>query len=178
MSGRQTLMTGTTLRLAISRMAHEIAERDGGVERLMIVGVQTGGIHLATRLAQDLGRLRAQSLRAGELDVTMHRDDLSQRPAPTIHPTNLPGDIQGATVVLVDDVLCSGRTVRAALDVLHDFGRPQRVRLAVLVDRLGHRQLPIQADYIARRIDSLAAQRVEVLWSENGSEDGVFLTSP
>ncbi|MCC6233841.1 MAG: bifunctional pyr operon transcriptional regulator/uracil phosphoribosyltransferase PyrR [Verrucomicrobiales bacterium] len=178
MSARRILMTADGLRLAISRMAHEIAERDAGAERLLIVGVQAGGIHLAARLAQELQQWRGQPLIAGQLDVSMHRDDLSQRPAPAIRPTNLPGDVQGATVVLVDDVLFSGRTVRAALDALHDFGRPERVRLAVLVDRLGHRQVPIQADYVARKVESLPGQRVEVMWSEDGSEDGVFLNQP
>lgn len=175
MSSRPLVMNAAGLRLAIGRMAHEIAERNTGGGRLLVVGVQTGGIHLAARLAEELGRLTGQTLTAGHLDVSLHRDDLSQRPTPALHPTNLPGDITGATVVLTDDVLFSGRTIRAALDALHDYGRPDRVQLAVLIDRRGHRQLPIQADYVARRLETRAEQRVEVRWTETGGDDGVYL---
>lgn len=158
-------------------MAHEIAERTHGAQRLVILGVQKGGVHLATRLSSELERVLAHPVPAGQLDVSLHRDDLHQRPAPAIHPTNLPGDLNEATVVLTDDVLYSGRTVRAALDALHDYGRPERVQLAVLIDRHGHRQLPIQADYVARKLDTRHHQRVEVHWAEDGAEDGVFLTT-
>ncbi len=168
-------MNAARLRLAIGRIAHEIAERHGAVPRLLILGVQTGGVHLAARLAPELERLLGHEVPHGQVDVSLHRDDLNQRPAPAIHPTNLPGDPNGATIILTDDVLYSGRTVRAALDALHDFGRPDKVQLAVLVDRLGHRQLPIQADYAAHKLETKAAQRVDVRWVEDGGDDCVYL---
>ncbi len=172
-------MAPPALRLAISRMAHEIAERNAGAERLVILGIQRGGVHFAARLTTELQRLLPQAKPAvGQLDAALHRDDLHQRPAPDIHPTNLPGDLTGATVILADDVLFSGRTVRAALDAIHDFGRPGRVQLAVLVDRRGHRELPIQADYFARQIETRAHQRVTVRWAEDGGDDGVYLVDP
>jgi pyrimidine operon attenuation protein/uracil phosphoribosyltransferase len=156
-------------------MAEEIAERNGVPAPLIILGVQKGGVHLASRLASELSGLLGQRIPVGQLDVSLYRDDLHHRPAPAIHPTNLPGDVNGADVILADDVLHSGRTVRAALDALHDYGRPSRVRLAVLVDRHGHRQLPIQADYVARRLDTRPGQRVEVAWKEDGGDDCIYL---
>lgn len=177
MGSRVVLMNGAALRLAIGRMAHEIAERQLPSARLVLVGVQTGGIQLASRLAAELTRLCGHEIPAGQLDVSMHRDDLHHRPAPRVHPTVLPGDINGATVILTDDVLYSGRTIRAALDALHDFGRPERVQLAVFIDRLGDRQLPIQADYFARRLETRPGQRVDVRWTETGGDDRVYLES-
>lgn len=168
-------MNGATLRLAIERMAHEIAERTGGSTRWTVLGIQTGGVHLATRLSAALSRVSGFPVAAGQIDVSMHRDDLSQRPVPTVHATNLPGDVSGASVILTDDVLYTGRTVRAALDALHDFGRPERVQLAVLIDRLGDRQLPIQADYFARRLETRPGQRVDVRWAEDGGDDCIYL---
>lgn len=178
MTHSQVLMTPAALRLAISRMAHEIAERLPHPHRLTLLGIQKGGVHLASRLAPELSRLLGQPVPAGQIDVSLHRDDLHHRPAPEIHPTNLPGDLNGSTVILTDDVLCSGRTVRAALDALHDFGRPERVHLAVLIDRHGHRQLPIQPDFVARRIDTRPGHRIDVRWSEDGGEDTVHLHTP
>lgn len=175
MTSRLVLMNAASLRLAVGRMAHEIAERNGSSSRLLILGVQTGGIHLAARLSVELGNLLGHPVPAGQLDVSLHRDDLSQRPAPTLHPTNLPGDLNGSTVILTDDVLFSGRTIRAALDAMHDYGRPDCVQLAVLIDRGGHRQLPIQPDYAARRLDTRPTQRVDVRWVEVDGDDCVYL---
>jgi pyrimidine operon attenuation protein/uracil phosphoribosyltransferase len=175
MGSRVVLMNGAALRLAIGRMAHEIAERHVVASRLVILGVQTGGVQLASRLAGELSRLCGHDVPAGQIDVSMHRDDLHHRPVPTVHPTNLPGDVNGATIILTDDVLYSGRTARAALDALHDYGRPERVQLAVLIDRLGDRQLPIQADYFARRLETRPEQRVDVRWTETGGDDRVYL---
>ena len=172
------LMSAKTLTLAIRRMAHEIAERNVSASRLLVIGIQAGGVHLAARLGAELERALGHSIGVGQLDVSLHRDDLSQRPAPTLRPTNLPGDITDAVVILTDDVLYSGRTVRAALDALHDYGRPERVQLAVLIDRTGHRQLPIQADYVARKLQSRPSQRVEVSWAEDGKAERVSLNEP
>lgn len=175
---RTLLMNADALRLAVSRMAHEIAERNAGNPRLVLLGIQKGGVHLAARLARELERLTRQPVPAGQLDASLHRDDLHHRPTPDIRPTNLPGDLNGTTVILADDVLFSGRTARAALDALHDFARPERVQLAVLIDRHGHRQLPIQADYAARKVDTRPGQRVDVHWKEDGRDDGVLLLDP
>jgi pyrimidine operon attenuation protein/uracil phosphoribosyltransferase len=172
------LMTAAALRLSISRMAYEIAERHAGTERLVLLGIQKGGAHFGTRLANELTALLSRPVPSGQLDTALHRDDHHQRPAPVIHPTNIPGDLTGATVILADDVLFSGRTVRAALDALHDFGRPTQVQLAVLINRVGHRQLPIQADYVARGLETRADDRVDVRWSEDGGDDRVYLHSP
>jgi pyrimidine operon attenuation protein/uracil phosphoribosyltransferase len=159
-------------------MAHEIAERQVIPSRLVIVGVQNAGVQLASRLGAELTRLCGHDVPVGLIDVSMHRDDLNHRPAPMVYPTNLPGDINGAMVVLTDDVLHTGRTVRAALDALHDYGRPERVQLAVLIDCVGGRQLPIQADYFARRLETRPDQRVEVRWTEIGGDDRVYLETP
>ncbi len=178
MTSRLVLMNAASLRLAVGRMAHEIAEHHSGSSRIILLGVQTGGIHLATRLSVELESLLSLPVPAGQIDVSLHRDDLSQRPAPTLHPTNLPGDLNGAIVILTDDVLFSGRTIRAALDAMNDYGRPEAVQLAVLIDRKGHRQLPIQPDYAARRLDTRPTQRVDVRWVEDGGDDCVYLEKP
>lgn len=158
----------------ISRMAHEIAERNPDPSRLMVVGVQRGGVHLGQRLVQYLGDLFGRPIPVGVLDVSMHRDDLAQRSGVELRPTRLPETLDGHTVVLVDDVLYTGRTTRAALDALNDFGRPERVQLAVLVDR-GHRQLPIKADFVGKNVPTSPRQRIDVQWSEDGGDDRVVL---
>lgn len=168
------LLNPAALSRALTRIAHEIVERNESGGDVVLVGVQTGGVHLARRLAQTLGDLWGQSVPCGTLDVSMHRDDLAHQPAPTVHPTQIPGDITGRTVVLVDDVLFSGRTTRAALDALSDFGRPRRVQLAVLVDR-GHRDLPIKADFVGKNIPTRANERINVKLKESDGEDGVWL---
>jgi pyrimidine operon attenuation protein/uracil phosphoribosyltransferase len=128
---------------------------------VVLVGIQTGGVHLARQLAAHLRRTWRQAVPLGQLDVAMHRDDLDRRLAPTVHPTSIPFDVTGQEVILVDDVLCSGRTARAALDALNDLGRPRRVQLAVLVDR-PHRELPIQADFVGAALSTRPADRVDV----------------
>ncbi|MFM7101738.1 MAG: bifunctional pyr operon transcriptional regulator/uracil phosphoribosyltransferase PyrR [Verrucomicrobiota bacterium] len=158
----------------ISRMAHEIAERNPDPSRLMVVGVQRGGVHLGQRLVRHLEALLGCTLPVGVLDVSMHRDDLAQRSGLELRPTRLPAGLDGLTVVLVDDVLYTGRTTRAALDALNAFGRPDRVQLAVLVDR-GHRQLPIKADFVGKNVPTHPSQRIDVQWSEDGREDRVVL---
>src|SRR5262245_34598528 len=143
------LMNAAAIQRALMRIAHEIVERNEPSSDVVLVGIQKGGAPLAERLATNLTSLWAQAVPCGQLDVSMHRDDLGQRAAPTVHPTLIPFDVTGKTVVLVDDVLFSGRTIRAAMDALNDFGRPRRIQLAVLVDR-GHRELPIKADYVGK----------------------------
>ncbi|MEN9575338.1 MAG: hypothetical protein RL514_3193 [Verrucomicrobiota bacterium] len=168
------LLDSAALCRALTRIAHEIVERNESGADVVLVGVQTGGVHLAGRLAKTLAELWHHPVPAGSLDVNMHRDDLANSLAPTVHPTQMPGDITGKSVVLVDDVLFSGRTTRAALDALNDFGRPRRVQLAVLIDR-GHRELPIKADFVGKKVQTRANERVTVKLQEADGEDGVWL---
>ena len=171
------ILNATAVERALSRIAHEIAERNDDASEVVLVGVQRGGVYLAQRLAVLLGGIWNQGVPVGKLDVAMHRDDLDQQPAPQIHPTEIPGNISGKTVVLVDDVLFSGRTTRAALDALNDFGRPRRIQLAVLVDR-GHRELPIKADFVGKNVPTSLAERVELRYREEGGVDAVYLSKP
>jgi len=154
-------MTGAAVESAVVRMAHEIAAGHRGGDRVVLVGIQTGGVHLARQLAARLARTWKRPVPLGQLDVAMHRDDLDHRLAPTVHPTSIPFDVTAQEVILVDDVLCSGRTTRAALDALNDLGRPRRVQLAVLIDR-PHRELPIQADFVGAAVRTQPADRVDV----------------
>jgi pyrimidine operon attenuation protein/uracil phosphoribosyltransferase len=144
---------------------------------VVLVGVQRGGVFLADRLASLLKGIWEQEVPSGRLDVGMHRDDLDRQLAPQIHPTMIPVDITGKTVVLVDDVLFSGRTTRAALDALNDFGRPRRIQLAVLVDR-GHRELPIRADFVGKNVPTSLGERIDVRLREADGEDAVLLLKP
>lgn len=146
---------------AVARMAEEIVRSNPNGVDLLLIGIQTGGVQLARQLREHLARRGATPADVGQLDVSMHRDDLDERPAPRVHPTSIPFDISGKNVVLVDDVLFSGRTTRAALDALHDLGRPRRIQLAVLVDR-GHRELPIEADFVGATIVTAPEDRVNV----------------
>ena len=159
---------------ALVRIAHEIAERNEPPKDLVIVGVQRGGVFLATRLAALLQKIIGQPVPAGSLDVSMHRDDIGHQAAPNVHPTEIPFDVTGKTVVLVDDVLFSGRTARAALDALNDFGRPQRVQLAVLIDR-GHRELPIKADFVGKNVPTSLHEKIHVRIGQADVQNQVVL---
>jgi pyrimidine operon attenuation protein / uracil phosphoribosyltransferase len=159
------------------RVAHEIAERNPESADVVLVGIQRGGVHLSNRLKAALDRIWPQPTRVGLLDVNMHRDDLAQRVAPEILPTTIPFDVTDKIVVLVDDVLFSGRTTRAALDALNDFGRPQAVQLAVLVDR-GHRELPIKATFVGKNIPTSLQERIQVSLAEDGGDEAVYLERP
>lgn len=171
----KVILNSTSLSRALDRIAHEIAERNEKGDQVVMVGIQRGGIHLAARLKASLEKIWHHSVPIGLLDVNMHRDDHNQRLPQNIHPTNIPFDPTGKTVVLVDDVLFSGRTVRAALDALTDLGRPRAIQLAVLVDR-GNRELPIKADFVGKEVPTTVQERVEVHLRENGAElDGVTL---
>ncbi|HZM03233.1 MAG TPA: bifunctional pyr operon transcriptional regulator/uracil phosphoribosyltransferase PyrR [Candidatus Saccharimonadales bacterium] len=168
------ILNAAAMRRALTRIAHEIAERNENSSEVALIGVQRGGVIIAQRLAQSLTEIWGQPVLMGSLDVGMHRDDLDHHAAPQMHPTVIPFDVTGKTVILVDDVLFSGRTTRAALDALNDFGRPRRIQLAVLIDR-GHRELPIKADFVGKNVPTAAAERIEVCFSEEGGEDTVSL---
>jgi pyrimidine operon attenuation protein/uracil phosphoribosyltransferase len=160
---------------ALSRIAHEIIERTRGAQEVVLLGIPTRGVPLASRLAARIAQVEGRQIPHGSLDVTMYRDDLRLRPARTLGRTQVPPDgIDAKTVVLVDDVLYSGRTVRAALDALNDLGRPLAVQLAVLVDR-GHRELPIRADYVGKNLPTSQQEVVWVLLAETDGEDAVLL---
>ena len=166
---------------ALTRIAHEILERNKGADGLVVLGIPTRGLPLARRLAANLAAVEpgveADTI-TGSLDVTMYRDDLAHHPTRTIGATVVPPDgVDGKVVVLVDDVLYSGRTIRAALDAISDLGRPRAVQLAVLVDR-GHRELPIRADYVGKNLPTASTERVRVLLAETDGRDGVLIEGP
>jgi len=159
----------------LRRIATEILERHGGAKEMVLVGIRTGGLYLAERLQRLMREMEGEEPRLGAVDITLYRDDVFDGlPRPEIGPTQLPFKLSGVTVVLVDDVLYTGRTVRAALDALMDYGRPRAVQLAVLVDR-GLRELPIRADYVGLTTESLPADSVRVRLAETGDVDRVVL---
>ena len=173
--GWKAVLTPEEIRRALSRIAHEILERTHGGTGIVLLGIPTRGVPLARRLAERIGEFEGTPAPYGSLDVTMHRDDLRLRPARALQRTEVPPDgVDGKTVVLVDDVLFSGRTVRAALDALNDLGRPRAVQLAVLVDR-GHRELPIRADYVGKNLPTAHREVVRVHLTEIDGEDSVLL---
>ena len=161
----------------LRRMAHEVLERNKGADDLVVLGIPTRGTVLAQRLAAQMTRIAGREIPAGVLDTTLYRDDLAGQPTRATRRTEIPVDLDGATVVLVDDVLYSGRTVRAALDALTAFGRPAVVRLAVLVDR-GHRELPIRPDAVGRNLPSAKTERVRVTLTEVDGADAVTIEGP
>ncbi|MFD3543412.1 bifunctional pyr operon transcriptional regulator/uracil phosphoribosyltransferase PyrR [Streptomyces sp. NPDC058662] len=159
----------------LTRIAHEIVERAKGADDVVLLGIPTRGVHLARRLAGKLEEITGSRIPVGSLDITMYRDDLRMKPARAIGRTEIPGDdLDGRLVVLVDDVLFSGRTIRAALDALGDLGRPRAVQLAVLVDR-GHRELPIRADYVGKNLPTSLRETVKVQLQEEDGRDAVLL---
>jgi pyrimidine operon attenuation protein / uracil phosphoribosyltransferase len=163
------------IRRALTRIAHEILERTRGGEQMVLLGIPTRGVPLARRLTARIAEFEGVDVPCGSLDVTLHRDDLRLRPTRALGRTELPtGGVDGKTVVLVDDVLYSGRTIRAALDALTDLGRPRAVQLAVLVDR-GHRELPIRADYVGKNLPTSQREVVRVLLSETDDTDAVLI---
>jgi len=165
---RAQVMSADDVRRAITRMAHEIAERNRGLHHVVLIGLQTGGVAIADRLAATLAEAEGASLPVGTLDVAFYRDDIGLRPVLPEAVTDIGFDLTGATVVLVDDVLFTGRTIRAALNALGEYGRAQVVELAVMVDR-GHRELPIRPDYVGKNLPTSRDEMVDV------SEDGVSL---
>lgn len=160
---------------ALNRITHEILEHNKGTEELVLVGIRTGGVYLAHRLAVKIYEIEKVHVPAGELDITLYRDDLtSKKNPPVLRKTALPCDITDKNIVLVDDVLFTGRTIRAAMDSLIDFGRPRVIQLAVLIDR-GHRELPIRADYVGKNLPTSRDEVVQVFFEEEGEEDRVII---
>ena len=172
---KRTVLSSDDIRRAITRISHEILEQNRGVDNLLLLGIPTRGIQLATRIAQVIKEHSATDVSVGSLDVTRYRDDLSDQPTRVVGITNIPtSGVSGKAVVLVDDVLFSGRTIRAALDALNNHGRPAAVRLAVLVDR-GHRQLPIRADYVGKNLPTALTERISVKLEEVDGVDEVVI---
>jgi pyrimidine operon attenuation protein/uracil phosphoribosyltransferase len=171
---RTVIMTAEDIRRALTRMSHELVERNAGGEGVVVVGVRTRGVPLARRVAGQINQLEGVSVPFGELDVTLYRDDLEQTGPRPPRPSSLPVDVRGRTVVLVDDVLYTGRTVRAAMDAVMDFGRPRAIRLMVLVDR-GHRELPIRADFVGKNVPTARSETIEVHLRETDAVDEVLL---
>ncbi|HET9312121.1 MAG TPA: bifunctional pyr operon transcriptional regulator/uracil phosphoribosyltransferase PyrR [Actinomycetota bacterium] len=175
MSARGVLLDENDIRRALTRIAHEIIERDKGAAGLVLVGIANRGDHLARRLADEIERIEGTAVPVGVLDITFYRDDIGLRAeAPEVHETRIDVGITDRTVVLVDDVLFTGRTVRAAMDALTDFGRPARIRLAVLVDR-GHRELPIRADFVGKNVPTRRSDDVSVRVRELDGDDAVLV---
>ena len=173
MAERQ-IMNQEDIRRALARVAHEILERNRGAEGLVMVGIYTRGVLLARRLAANLAEFEGAEVPVGALDISLYRDDLRNRSRPVVRPTSIPVGIHDQRVVLVDDVLYTGRTIRAAMDALNDFGRPKQVQLAVLLDR-GHRELPIRADYVGQNIPTAVDEQVEVRLVETDGVDEVAI---
>ena len=164
------ILNAAAIQRALTRIAHEIVERNEAGSEVVLVGIQRGGVPLARRMGELLSGIWGHAVPNGSLDVSMHRDDLSRRAAPNVQPTVIPFDVTGKTVMFVDDVLFSGRTIRAAMDALNDFGRPRRIQLAVLIDR-GHRELPIKADFVGKNVPTAQTERVRVRLTEMGGAD-------
>jgi pyrimidine operon attenuation protein / uracil phosphoribosyltransferase len=178
---RRTLAEASDVARMTRRLAHQIVEKNRGVSGLALVGIRTGGLTLARRLVQLIAEAEGRPPLAGAVDIALYRDDVADRVKPAIGPTELPFTVEGTRIVLVDDVLYTGRTVRAALDALVDYGRPRSVQLAVLVDR-GHRELPIQADFVGMTAATERDERVTVTFTESGdggaATDAVKLFGP
>ncbi|MCA9470929.1 MAG: bifunctional pyr operon transcriptional regulator/uracil phosphoribosyltransferase PyrR [Nitrospirales bacterium] len=178
MNNEHIVMDAEEMGRALTRISHEILERNKGAKSLALVGIRTGGVYLAQRLAERIKQIEQNDVPLGELDITLYRDDLaSRREQPEVRKTLIPFHISEMKVVLVDDVLFTGRTIRAAMDALIDLGRPDEIQLAVLVDR-GHRQLPIRANYVGKSIPTAEDQKVQVLLHELGENDRVTIASP
>jgi pyrimidine operon attenuation protein/uracil phosphoribosyltransferase len=175
--GQKQLLGADDIRRAIARLAHEVVERNAGTAGLVLVGLRTRGIPLARRLQERIREFEGDDVPLGELDITLYRDDIHQRVPRTLSPTSIPVDIADKTVILVDDVLYTGRTIRAALDALIDLGRPRAIQLVCLVDR-GHRELPIRPDYVGKNVPTSRHEKVAVRLEEIDGVDEVVLIQP
>ena len=172
---KAVIMNASEMNRALKRMAHEIIEANKGVDNLVLLGVQRRGVTMAKMLAQAIKQVEGHEVPQGALDITFYRDDLSKLgPTPQVSSTEMPFDVNEKIIILVDDVLYTGRTVRAALDVIMDWGRPQAIRLAVLVDR-GHRELPLRADYVGKNVPTSRAENVKVRLVEDDGVEGIWI---
>jgi pyrimidine operon attenuation protein / uracil phosphoribosyltransferase len=170
-----TVMDADAMRRAITRIAHEVLERNKGTEGLALIGIRSRGVHIADRIAAAVRAIEEVDVPRGIVDVTLYRDDLSRGDqTPQVRGTEIPFGVEGRTIVLIDDVLYTGRTIRAAMDALMDFGRPENIQLAVMVDR-GHRELPIRADYVGKNLPTSRNQQVQVRLVEMDGVDDVIL---
>jgi pyrimidine operon attenuation protein/uracil phosphoribosyltransferase len=170
----RTVLDEQDISRALTRITHEILERNRDSAGLVLLGIPTRGVHLARRIAERMSQVENRTITAGALDITMYRDDLRLKPARALEHTEIPDDIDGKVVVLIDDVLFSGRTIRAALDALNELGRPKAVQLAVLIDR-GHRELPIRADFVGKNLPTSLVERVKVSLAETDDHDFVAI---
>ncbi|WP_373711520.1 bifunctional pyr operon transcriptional regulator/uracil phosphoribosyltransferase PyrR [Jeotgalibaca porci] len=170
------IMDAATMQRSLTRVTHEILERNGGTENLILVGIRTRGIYLAERIAQNIKKFENVEVPVGELDITLYRDDqhFTKEQEPVLNHTNIPFSIEGKNVVLVDDVLFTARTIRAGMDAIMDIGRPKRITVAVLVDR-GHRELPIKADYVGKNIPTSTSEQISVRITEVDEQEKVTL---
>ncbi|MFQ5779431.1 MAG: bifunctional pyr operon transcriptional regulator/uracil phosphoribosyltransferase PyrR [Nitrospiria bacterium] len=171
----KVILNSNEILRALTRISHEILERNKGSQGVVLVGIRTGGVYLARRLAKKIGEIEGDCPPVGELDITLYRDDLAtKKEYPNLKKTEIPFNLTDRKVVLVDDVLFTGRTIRAAMDSLIDLGRPKEVQLAVLIDR-GHRELPIRADYVGKNLPTARDEKINVLLEEKGEEDRVMI---
>ena len=175
-SGAVPIMDAEAIRRALRRIAHEIIERNPRLEKVVLAGIPSRGVEIARRIAAFIHEIEKIDIETGVIDVAMHRDDVGRRPElPVVRVSKLPLPLEGCTVIIVDDVLYTGRTVRAALDAINSFGRPARIQLAALVDR-GHRELPIRPDYVGKNLPTSAAEKIRVQLKEtDGAPDAVHL---
>jgi pyrimidine operon attenuation protein/uracil phosphoribosyltransferase len=174
MENATKVMDDQEIRRALTRIAHEIIERNKGAQDLVIIGVQSRGVPMAKRLAASISKIEGVEVPMGSLNVAMYRDDYATRAARTISASEIPFDVANKTVILVDEVLFTGRTTRAALDAIMDLGRPAVIQLAVLIDR-GHRELPVRADYVGKNLPTALVESVEVHWTDTKGEDAVMI---
>ncbi|MGI6587584.1 MAG: bifunctional pyr operon transcriptional regulator/uracil phosphoribosyltransferase PyrR [Peptococcia bacterium] len=175
MKEKAKLLDQDGIRRSLTRIGHEIVEKNKGIDDLIIVGIRRRGVPLAERLAEIISQIEGTNLPVGKLDITLYRDDLTVlSDQPIVHATEIPVDVTGKKIILVDDVLYTGRTVRAALDAIMDLGRPKSIQLAVLVDR-GHRELPIRADYIGKNVPTSRRESIEVMLQETDGEERILI---
>ncbi|RFU63349.1 bifunctional pyr operon transcriptional regulator/uracil phosphoribosyltransferase PyrR [Peribacillus glennii] len=177
MGEKAIVLDEQAIRRALTRIAHEIIEKNKGIENCILIGIRTRGIFLANRLAERISQIEGKDIRVGELDITLYRDDLTKKTTdgePVVKGSEIPVDITGKKVIVIDDVLYTGRTIRAAMDALMDIGRPNQIQLAVLVDR-GHRELPIRADYVGKNIPTSLTEKIAVKLTEVDGIDQVSI---
>lgn len=168
------VVDAVTMKRALTRITYEIIERNRAIDNLVLVGIKTRGIYIAQRIAERLKQLEGVEVPVGELDITLYRDDKKTEDDPEIHSSDIPTAIDGKEVILIDDVLFTGRTIRAALDAIMDIGRPKRISLAVLVDR-GHRELPIRADFVGKNIPTALSEEIIVEMEESDGSDRIMI---